>query len=74
MLFSWTSGHYYHLYNRGARGLTIFPDEQSYLHVIQRAKRLCAELCRPPRRVMDSDCHRTDAWELPQLAANQFSR
>ena len=41
---TWTTGHYYHLYNRGARGLTIFPDEQSYLHVIKRAKLLCAQL------------------------------
>ena len=41
---SWLPGQYYHLYNRGARRVTIFREEQNYLFVLRKAKHYCHEL------------------------------
>lgn len=39
----WQSGGYYHLYNRGARQLSIFREPQNYLYLLRRAKVFVAE-------------------------------
>jgi REP element-mobilizing transposase RayT len=41
---TWLSGHYYHLYNRGARRITIFREEKNYHFVLFRIKHYCAAL------------------------------
>jgi len=33
---AWLPGHYYHLYNRGARQKTIFPDKETYYFALRR--------------------------------------
>jgi REP element-mobilizing transposase RayT len=33
---TWLPGHYYHIYNRGARQKTIFPDKESYFFALRR--------------------------------------
>lgn len=38
---AWLPGHYYHIYNRGARRLTIFREEANYLFVLHRMKKYC---------------------------------
>lgn len=35
---TWLTGHYYHIYNRGARQKTIFPDTETYLFALRRIK------------------------------------
>jgi putative transposase len=40
---TWLPGHYYHLYNRGARRLTIFREEKNYHFVLLRVKKYCRE-------------------------------
>ena len=37
----WLPGHYYHLYNRGARRVTIFREEQNYLFTLTRINEYC---------------------------------
>lgn len=39
----WTPGHYYHLFNRGARQITIFREEKNYHFVLYRVKKYCRE-------------------------------
>ena len=41
---SWVSGSYYHIYNRGARQVTIFREETNYLFVLSRMKKYLKEL------------------------------
>ncbi|MCA9943985.1 MAG: transposase [Anaerolineales bacterium] len=41
---SWAPGHYYHLYNRGAHKLTIFPEEKNYIYVLGKIKKYLLEL------------------------------
>lgn len=41
---SWDSGNYYHIYNRGARQVTIFREETNYLFVLSRMKKYLKEL------------------------------
>lgn len=41
---NWVPGHYYHLYNRGARQVTIFREETNYLFVLARMKKYMREL------------------------------
>lgn len=38
---TWLPGHYYHIFNRGARRLTIFREEANYLFVIGHLKKYC---------------------------------
>ncbi|MCP4423654.1 MAG: transposase [Chloroflexi bacterium] len=40
---SWQPGHYYHIYNRGARRLSIFREEENYLFVLGRLKQYLLE-------------------------------
>ena len=35
---TWLPGHYYHIYNRGARQKTIFPDAETYVFALRRIK------------------------------------
>jgi REP element-mobilizing transposase RayT len=39
----WQPGHYYHLYNRGAHKLTIFPEDENYVFALYRIKKYCAD-------------------------------
>ena len=41
---SWQPGHYYHIYNRGARQLSIFREEDNYLLVLRLIKKYLHEL------------------------------
>ena len=45
---TWLPGHYYHIYNRGARRLTIFREEANYLFVIGRMKKYCTRFSLTP--------------------------
>ena len=40
----WLAGQYYHLYNRGARRLTIFREERNYRFVLTRINEYCTAL------------------------------
>jgi len=41
---TWLPGHYYHIYNRGARQVTIFREPDNYHFVLYRVKEYCQEL------------------------------
>ena len=41
---TWLPGHYYHIYNRGARQVTIFREPDNYHFVLYRVKKYCWEL------------------------------
>lgn len=41
---TWMVGHYYHIYNRGARQLTIFREKANFLFVLSRLKKYSREL------------------------------
>ena len=41
---TWLPGHYYHIYNRGARQVTIFREPDNYHFVLYRVKKYCQEL------------------------------
>ncbi len=34
-------GHYYHFYNRGAHGISIFREDNNYLFVLRKMKEYC---------------------------------
>lgn len=40
---AWVPGHYYHIYNRGARRKSIFYEEENYLMVIRNFKKYCRQ-------------------------------
>lgn len=40
----WLPGEYYHIYNRGARGITIFREKRNYVFVIQKLHHYLSEL------------------------------
>ena len=40
---TWLPGHYYHIYNRGARRKSIFYTSANYLFVLRKLKRYCLE-------------------------------
>lgn len=42
-LINWLPDHYYHLYNRGARKVTIFRDGENYLFALSRIKKYLRE-------------------------------
>ncbi len=80
---SWVPGNYYHLYNRGARQLTIFREEKNYLFVLGKIKKYLLELqltfivyCLMPNHYhflvrQDGDF---DAGVLPQRVFNGYSK
>ncbi len=37
----WLPGHFYHIFNRGARRVTIFREERNYIFVLTRIKKYC---------------------------------
>ncbi len=41
---NWYPNHYYHLYNRGARQITIFRERDNYLYVLKKMKSYLREL------------------------------
>ncbi|MEM7332526.1 MAG: transposase [Chloroflexota bacterium] len=43
-IISWLPGHYYHIYNRGARQLSIFREEENYLYVLRLVKKYLEQL------------------------------
>lgn len=43
----WLAGHYYHLYNRSTRRVTIFREERNYRFVLTRINEYCTALARP---------------------------
>ena len=40
---AWLKGHYYHIYNRGARRKSIFYEPDNYLFVIRKIKKYCIQ-------------------------------
>ncbi|MDW8099565.1 MAG: transposase, partial [Anaerolineae bacterium] len=42
-ILSWQPGMYYHIYNRGVRGGTIFREPDNYLFVLRRIKQYCRD-------------------------------
>ena len=40
----WLAGHYYHMYNRGGRRVTIFREERNYLFALTRIRKYCTDL------------------------------
>ncbi len=80
---SWVQGHYYHLYNRGARQVTIFREETNYLFVLLRMKKYMRKLqitiiayCLMPNHYhflvrQDGD---VKAGLLPQRIFNSYSK
>jgi REP element-mobilizing transposase RayT len=41
---TWAPGHFYHIFNRGARHLTIFREADNYLFVLRRVKKYAKAL------------------------------
>ena len=37
-------GHHYHIYNRGAHGVSIFREEDNYTFVLRKARAIAARL------------------------------
>jgi putative transposase len=80
---TWLPGCYYHLYNRGARRLTIFREERNYLFVLRRIKTYCASLgltmiayCLLPNHyhfLVRQDQQQT-AGLLPQRVFNSYTK
>ena len=44
----WLPGCYYHFYNRGARQVTIFPADESYVYALRKLKEYSRELAVQP--------------------------
>ena len=80
---SWVPGHYYHLYNRGAHKLSIFPEEKNYIYLLGKIKKYLLELqltliayCLMPNHYhflvrQDGDF---EAGLLPQRVFNSYSK
>ena len=79
----WQPGHCYHLYNRGARQLTIFREETNYVFVLSRIKKYLRELqlsmivyCLMPNHyhfLVRQDGEQP-AGKLPQKVFNSYSK
>lgn len=81
-LIKWMPGGYYHLYNRGARRLTIFPDEASYLSVLKMIKEYCQKYhftliayCLMPNHYhfLVRQGGEVEAGQLPRRVFNRYS-
>ena len=80
---TWLPGHYYHIYNRGARQKTIFPREETYLFALRRLKEYSQEFsitviayCLLPNHYhfllrQNGD---TPAGQLPQRVFNSYTK
>ncbi|MBC8504808.1 MAG: transposase [Anaerolineales bacterium] len=75
--------HFYHIYNRGARQLSIFREEENYLFVIRKMRKYCREMHLTPIAycLMPNHYHfliRQDgeksAGLLPQYLFNSYSK
>lgn len=79
----WLPGHFYHIYNRGARRVTIFCEERNYLFALTRIKAYYAAFsltliayCLMPNHYhflvrQDKD---VPAGQLPQRVFNSYSK
>jgi len=76
-------GHYYHIYNRGARRVSIFREQENYLFVLKKLKRYRRELrhCVIAYCLMPNHYHwlvRQDGREpvrlLPQRVFNSYGK
>jgi len=76
-------GHFYHFYNRGARRISIFREEDNYLFVLRKMKEYCRSLALIPIAycLMPNHYHfliRQDgenrAGLLPQRVFNSYSK
>ncbi len=80
---TWMQGHYYHIFNRGARRLTIFPDESSYHFALKLMKRYCRQFsfamiayCLMPNHyhfLVRQDSN-VNAGQLPQRVFNVYAK
>lgn len=43
-IITWTTGHYYHIYNRGAHRSTLFRDDTCYRFAIERMQKIATRL------------------------------
>lgn len=77
------AGHYYHLYNRGARRLSIFREEANYLFVLRKMKKYIGELdltviayCLMPNHYhfLVRQEGEVRAGKLPQRVFNSYSK
>jgi len=76
-------GHYYHFYNRGAHGISIFREDNNYLFVLRKMKEYCRSLELTPIAycLMPNHYHfliRQDSEKraglLPQRVFNSYSK
>jgi len=82
-IISWQPGHYYHLYNRGARQLTIFQEKANYIFILERMKRYLLEFdlsiiayCLMPNHYhfLVQQNGNYDAGLLPQRIFNSYAK
>ncbi len=80
---TWMQGHYYHLFNRGARRLTIFPEESSYRFVLKLVKQHCQQFsfamiayCLMPNHYhfLVRQESNVNAGQLPQRVFNVYAK
>ncbi len=76
-------GHYYHLYNRGARRVSIFREPENYVFVLRKIKHYCKEFALTPIAycLMPNHFHfliRQDGEQpaglLPQRVFNSYTK
>jgi len=82
-ILTWQPGTYYHIYNRGARGLSIFHEPENYLFVLRRIKQYCRALritviayCLMPNHyhLLVRQDGETPAGMLPQRVFNSYTK
>lgn len=82
-ILTWQPGGYYHIYNRGARRLSIFREPENYLFVLRRIKQYCREFristiayCLMPNHyhLLVRQDGETPAGVLPQRVFNSYSK
>ena len=82
-ILTWQPGTYYHIYNRGARGLSIFHEAGNYLFVLRRIKQYCRDFhftviayCLMPNHyhLLVRQDGETPAGMLPQRVFNSYTK
>jgi len=82
-ILTWQLGGYYHLYNRGARGLSIFQEPENYLFVLRRIKQYARQFqiaviayCLMPNHyhLLVRQDGETPAGMLPQRVFNSYTK